>query len=72
KDKYYIKDIEKFRKLVKTALAMRRKTLVNNLMKGYQMDRAQAEELLSSIGVPVTVRGEELSVSQFVELSNKT
>ena len=72
KDKYYIKDIEKFRKLVTTAFAMRRKTLVNNLMKGYQMDRAQAEELLSSIGVPVTVRGEELSVSQFVELSNKT
>ena len=70
KNKYDIKSLSKFRELVKNAFAMRRKTLVNNLMKGYGYDRQTAENLLTANGFSVTVRGEELSVDDFVKLAN--
>ena len=70
KNKYKIDDHKAFRKLVKNAFTMRRKTLVNNLMKGYQMPRQTAEEYLTKLNIPITARGEELSVEEFVNLSN--
>ena len=70
KNKYQINDHKAFRNLVKVAFSMRRKTLVNNLMKGYQMPRQTAEEYLTKLNIPVTARGEELSVEEFVDLSN--
>ena len=48
---------------------MRRKTLVNNLMKGYGISREVAEGYLKTLNLPVTARGEELSVEEFVELA---
>lgn len=68
-NKYYIKDINKLRTLIKNAFLMRRKTLVNNLMKGYNIDRLKAEELLTKINVSVTARGEELTVKEFIDLA---
>ena len=50
---------------------MRRKTLVNNIMVGFKTDRAAAESVLCSMNLPLTCRGEELSVEQFVALSNE-
>ena len=70
KNKYQINDKKAFRNLVKHAFSMRRKTLVNNLMKGYQINRADAEGYLLKLNLPITARGEELSVENFVELSN--
>lgn len=70
KTKYQINDIQKFRNLVKCAFTMRRKTLVNNLMKGYSLSRENAENLLTSQNISVSVRGEELSVLEFINLSN--
>lgn len=69
--KYQIKDLAKFKSLVKCAFAMRRKTLVNNLMKGLNFTRENAENLLTSNNIEITARGEELSVEKFVELSNQ-
>lgn len=69
-NKFDIKDLTAFKKLVKCAFAMRRKTLANNLMKGYGYSREQAENLLLNSGLQVTARGEELSVADFVKLSN--
>lgn len=69
-NKFNIKDLQAFRLLVKNAFAMRRKTLVNNLMKGYGYSREKCEELLNELGVSVSARGEELSVEKFVKLSN--
>ncbi len=57
-----------FRKTVKTAFAMRRKTLVNNLIVGFALDRNAAENILTSAGLKIGCRGEELSVEQFVTL----
>ncbi len=71
KDKFYIKDINFFRKLVKTSFLMRRKTLVNNLIKGYKISRQQCEEILTSLNLDVNVRGEELSSKDFIDLSHK-
>lgn len=70
KNKYEIADIIEFRKLIKNAFCMRRKTLVNNLMKGYNFTRAYTEELLTKLNFPLTVRGEDLSSNDFVNLLN--
>ncbi len=71
KDKFKINDLVSFRNVVKNSFAMRRKTLVNNLMKGYGFSREKCENLLTELGEPITARGEELSVEKFIELSNK-
>ena len=66
--KYDISDKALFRKTVKTAFAMRRKTLVNNLTVGFNIDRITAENVLKRVNLPLNCRGEELSVEQFVDL----
>ena len=70
KNKHDIADHAMFRKTVKAGFAMRRKTLVNNLMVGFKLPRATAEQLLEQCNLPLGCRGEELSTQQFVELSN--
>lgn len=57
-----------FRKTVKTAFAMRRKTLTNNLMVGFGVNRQTAESIVAEMNLQLNCRGEELSVEQFVEL----
>ena len=59
-----------FRKTVKTAFAMRRKTLTNNLMVGFGVNRQTAESIVAEMNLQLNCRGEELSVEQFVELYN--
>lgn len=68
RDKYDIPNKELFRKTVKTAFAMRRKTLINNLMVGFNVDRQTAESILTTMNLMPNCRGEELSVEQFVKL----
>ena len=69
RNKYNIEDIAKFKKLVRSAFIMKRKTLVNNLIKSYGIDRQKCEELLTAIGVDVNARAENLSAEDFIELS---
>ena len=71
RDKFDISNRTLFRKTVKSAFSMRRKTLVNNLTSGFKINRQTAEQLLSDCGLPVNCRGEELSAEQFVNLCNK-
>ena len=68
RNKYDIADHNLFRKTVKCAFAMRRKTLVNNLMVGFGFARDVAEKVLVDVGLPVGCRGEELSTERFVAL----
>lgn len=70
KNKFDIADHEFFRKVVKISFAMRRKTLVNNLMVGFKIDRATAEKVLAQCDLQPNCRGEELSVQKFVDLCN--
>lgn len=69
RNKFDIADHAFFRKTVRIAFAMRRKTLVNNLTVGFKIDRTLAESVLVKTGLSATCRGEELSVEQFVQLS---
>ena len=68
RNKFDIPNRKLFRKTVRIAFAMRRKTLVNNLMTGFNLDRTSAEAVVSKCSLPVGCRGEELSVQQFVAL----
>lgn len=70
KDKFDIADHDFFRKVVKISFAMRRKTLVNNLMVGFKLDRQTVENILLECELQPNCRGEELSVEKFVELYN--
>lgn len=56
--------------LIRVAFAMKRKTLVNNLSAGYGMSKDEACRLLTSVGVDVRARAEELSCRKFVELAD--
>ena len=71
KSKYDIKDIKEYRKLIKSAFIMRRKTLVNNLIKAYPLTREQVENILISLGFKTDVRGEDLSSQDYVNLYNE-
>lgn len=71
REKYRIADAKTFRKTVKTAFAMRRKTLANNLAVGFGMDKVTAEKILAECGLSVNCRGEELSTQQFVQLAER-
>jgi len=69
--KFEIKDKPTLDKLIRAAFSARRKTLVNNLMPGFEMPRETAERLLEKQGVDIKARGETLSVGQFVALANE-
>ena len=61
--------LKKYSKLVKCAFGARRKTLANNLKRGYGKTSEEIEVLLSSIGKDLNVRGEDLSYEEFVSLA---
>jgi len=65
-----IKNFAVLQKLIAASFAMRRKTLVNNLIKGFSFTKEQAEELLSKVGLDMNTRGEALDIYKFIELSN--
>ena len=59
--------------MIRASFNQRRKTLVNGLTNaGYPgIGRQQVEEALSGMGLPMTIRGETLTLEQFTELSNR-
>ena len=65
-----VKDKETYKKVVRAAFLSRRKTLVNNLLVAFGLNRAEAEEVLASVGIDIKARGETLSPSDFALLSD--
>lgn len=63
------KDEKFFRKLVQSAFSMRRKTLLNNL-KTLDIEKERLFSLLEKINKLPTARAEELSISDFIFLSD--
>ncbi|MBQ6859390.1 MAG: ribosomal RNA small subunit methyltransferase A [Clostridia bacterium] len=59
-----------FHKLIKGVFAMRRKTLVNNLISCFPLDRNEATQAIEASGLAAQVRAEELSIEQFCTLCN--
>ncbi len=63
-----IADRALFRKTVRAAFAMRRKTLVNCLSVGFGIDKEHASRIIERCGFASNCRGEELNVAEFVKL----
>lgn len=64
----YVKNEERFFKIVRSAFAQRRKTLRNSLKE--EVERAKLEDLLLKRNKPVNVRPEELSLEDFAYLAD--
>lgn len=64
-------DEKLFFRIVKASFAMRRKTLLNGLASGFsgQLTKAEITDLLQSCGFPTNIRGEQLSLSDFAQLT---
>lgn len=58
-------------KVVKACFAMRRKTLVNNLIEGLKLSREEAYRVLTKLNLPLDIRAEKLDKNQFVALSQE-
>lgn len=71
KNKHQIEDIKAYRAGVRCAFLSRRKTLVNNLMMSFKVDRSTAEDIVTAVKGDVMVRGETLTTEDFVALSNQ-
>lgn len=66
-----ITDEAMFFRTVRAAFAMRRKTLLNCLSAGFpQKSKAELAEILTSVGIAPTTRGETLDIPQFAALAN--
>ena len=70
-NKYPIDNREVLDETIKSAFAMRRKTLENNLKTTFKLDSQTIQEILSSLNLPPQVRGEKLTTEDFVKLSNE-
>lgn len=70
RDKTDVGDAETFRQTVKSAFAMRRKTLANNMSAGFGLSKSAAEHILAECKLPPNCRGEELDTEQFALLAH--
>lgn len=61
---------QNFKSVIRCAFAMRRKTLQNNLSNAFGLAKEQAGQVLAELGVSQDIRGEALSVPQFVRLAH--
>jgi len=69
-NKFQIKNFEKFKEFVHASFAMRRKTLINNLMSKLNFERDFLVDIFNKLDFSVTIRPEDLSVEKFIELFN--
>ncbi len=67
---YQVEDEALFFRIAASAFAMRRKTMLNNLMTAFHLPRETASEWLGNAGFNENVRGETLSGEQFALLAN--
>lgn len=70
KGKFSGVDLNAVRDIVRAGFSSRRKMLVNNLINGLKLTRAQAENALNLASIPLTARGETLSAEDYVRLSD--
>ena len=58
-------------RVIHQSFGMRRKTLVNNLISAYGWERSKAEQLLQALNWNTMVRAEQLTVADFIQLTQK-
>ena len=70
-NKYNILDTTTLDKTIKSAFAMRRKTLYNNLKSTFGLPKEIIEQVLNACNLPLTIRGEALDTETMVNLANE-
>jgi len=65
-----VKDEKLFFRVAQAAFAMRRKTMLNNLMTAFHISREQAANALTACGLDEKIRGEKLNMEQFARLAD--
>lgn len=68
-DHYGKKNDKQLIRLIKAAFAMRRKTLLNNLVASFAMPREIGQNLLEKLGYDTRIRGEALALEDFIKIS---
>ena len=66
----HIADEKKFFALVKACFAQRRKTLINTVSNTMGINKEVLKEALTKVDLPLTARGEELTMENLADLSN--
>ena len=61
-------DMNAVRNVVRCGFSSRRKMFVNNLMNTYKLSRTDAEKVLNLANIPLSVRGENLTAEEYVNL----
>ena len=67
---YKVNNEKFFLDLVRKSFANRRKTLVNNINQGYSLNKEEIITILEGLNLSNKVRSEELSIEQFIALSD--
>lgn len=67
KDRIYLKDFDKYEKLLRDSFQFKRKTIRNNL-RGYDLEKVK--KVLATYDYDLNVRAEELDYSIFVDIAN--
>jgi 16S rRNA (adenine1518-N6/adenine1519-N6)-dimethyltransferase len=62
-------EVKKFFRIVRAGFSAKRKTLINNLSNGLQIDKEKIEEKLISLGFSKNTRAQELGVEDWKKLS---
>lgn len=63
-------EVKKFFRVVKAGFSAKRKTLVNNLSNGLQVEKKEIEEKLLSLGFSANTRAQELGVEDWKKLAS--
>lgn len=69
---YHPKSVDMLFRTIKAAFEQRRKTLPNSLAASFsEIDKSELIEIITSLGHREDIRGEKLSIEEFVELSDR-
>lgn len=71
KGDYKVKDEKLFFKMIKSAFAQRRKTILNSISSGMGIDKAKLTQAVENAGLSPTARAEALTMEELTDLSNK-
>ena len=69
KRKYDPDEDRKIFRIARAGFSARRKTLINNLVNSLHLPRPQIESVITALGLLPTVRAQELSIEQWIQLS---
>ena len=71
KGDYKVLDEKLFFKMIKSAFAQRRKTILNSISSGMGIDKAKLSQAIENAGLSQTARAEALTMEELTDLSNK-